>query len=191
VFGYRCKVRALESLGYTILSVTADGLPGLPAVFSHIPFQFCHFHAQKTVIKYTTKKPRTEAGRVLLQLMYALKEYSHETFLEALIAWHQVHQDFLKEKTVHPDGSWSYTHRKLRSALRSILNMSQYLFTYQAHPAGFIPPTTNTLEGHFSHIKIRAKCHRGITPLRLQRVVHALLLASSVSYREDLVQELF
>jgi hypothetical protein len=181
----------LQEKGYTILSVTADGLPGLPNVFKGIPFQYCHFHARKTITTYTTRRPKTEAGIALLCIMKNLKRYNHTTFKEEIRAWFFTHESFLKEKTVHPDGRWSYTHRRLRSALRSMLHMSSYLFTYQQHTECTIPATTNTPEGHFSHIKVRCGVHRGISTHRLQIVLIALLLASSVEYHEDLPEKLF
>ena len=181
----------LESLGYTIASVTADGLPGLPSMFNGIPFQFCHFHARKNITKYLTRRPKTEAGVQLQYIMHDLKYFTHETFRATLKSWNEQHGAFLKEKTVHPDGSWSYTHRKLRSALRSMLHMSTYLFTYQTRKDISIPLTTNTLEGHFSHIKVRIGCHRSISTTRKQKVVHAILLASSAEYKKDLSTMLF
>jgi hypothetical protein len=183
--------RFLEDLGYTIVSVTADGLPGLPSVFKGIPFQFCHFHARKNITKYLTRRPRTESGQELQYIMHDMKNYSHEGFVKVINAWHVKYQDFLKEKTVHPDGSWSYTHRRLRSAIRSMMHMSLYLFTYQSRKDIYIPPTTNTLEGHFSHIKVRVGCPRSISTLRKQKIIHAILLASSAEYKKDLDKLLF
>lgn len=181
----------LESLGYRITSVTADGLPGLPHIFQGIPFQFCHFHARKNITKYITRRPRTEAGVQLQYIMHDLKSFNHETFRNTLKSWNEQYGAFLKARTIHPDGSWSYTHRKLRSAIRSILHMSLYLFTYQARVDVYIPPTTNTLEGHFAHLKVRVSCHRSISTKRKQKIIHAILLASSAEYTKDLVKRLF
>lgn len=181
----------LLSLGYTLASVSADGLPGLPHIFEGIPFQFCHFHARKNITKYLTRRPRTEAGVQLQYIMHDLKYFTHETFRATLQKWNEEYGAFLKEKTIHPDGSWSYTHRQLRSAIRSMLHMSVYLFTYQSRTDLTIPPTTNTLEGHFTHLKIRVACHRSISTKRKQRIVHAILLASSAEYRKGLPEMLF
>ncbi len=138
----------LEEMGYTIQSVTADGLPGLPSVFAGIPFQYCHFHAKQNVIKYLTRKPRTDAGIELKYIMENIKKYDHQSFLKELTYWARKYDGFLKERTQHPEGGWSYTHRRVRSALRSLWKMSGYLFTYQKY--GFcIPPTTN--KTHSSH----------------------------------------
>jgi hypothetical protein len=188
---YKEGKQYLESLGYTITSVTADGLPGLPSIFKDIPFQFCHFHARKNITKYITRRPKTAAGIQLQYIMHDLKHFTHESFRATLKKWHEQQGSFLKEKTVHPDGSWSYTHRKLRSAIRSMLHMSGYLFTYQTRTDIYIPPTTNTLEGHFTHLKIRVACHRSISTKRKQKIVFAILFASSAEYKKDLKQRLF
>lgn len=181
----------IENLGYTIISVTADGLPGLPYVFKGIPFQYCHFHARKTVTFYLTRNPKIQAGIELVDIMKQLKLYTHTGFVKVITDWNIKHESFLKEKTFHTDGRWSYTHRRLRSAIRSMMSMSKYLFTYQESMTLKIPATTNTLEGHFSHIKIRCGVHRGISIDRMKKLITAILLASSVEYKKDLVQRLF
>ena len=181
----------LEDLGYTIISVTADGLPGLPSVFNDIPFQYCHFHARKTITTYLTRKPKVQAGIELLAIMKELKTYDHAGFVNTMNDWRYNHQSFLLEKTVHPDGRWSYTHRRLRSAIRSMMHMSPYLFTYQNNTLLHIPATTNTLEGHFSHIKVRCGVHRGIGTPRMKKLITATLLASSVTYTKDMHKKLF
>jgi len=183
---YHMGREVLEQLGYTIVSVTADGLPGLPAVFTGIPFQFCHFHAKKNVTKYLTRNPQLQAGIELKEIMHSITSYNHNSFISVLNEWKHRHDDFLKEKTIHPDGSWSYTHKRLRSALRSMIRMSPFLFTYQNEHSITIPTTTNSLEGHFSHIKVRLKAHRGISEKRQQKMISAILLNSSVSFKENM-----
>lgn len=183
--------RFLEEKGYVIVSVTGDGLTGLPALFQDIPFQYCHFHARKTVRTYLTKFPKTDAGIALSVIMKSIKNYNQESFVVAITDWHVRYANYLQQKTFSIDGSWEYTHRKLRGALRSIVHMSPFLYTYQTRADIYIPPTTNTLEGHFSHIKVRCGVHRSIGDVRLKKLLHALLLASSVSYHEDLPEKLF
>ena len=178
---YRLGKLTIERLGYTIVSVTGDGLPGLPNVFKGIPFQFCHFHAKKNVTKYLTRNPKLQAGVELKEIMQHIRFYSHDSFVTALHQWKTKYHDFLLERTVHPDGKWSYTHRRLRSAIRSMLRMSGYLFTYRQHDF-FIPTTTNSLEGHFSHLKVRLRVHRGLSTERKKKVIECILLNSPVTY---------
>ncbi len=181
----------LLKLGYTFMSVTADGLPGLPAVFSGIPFQYCHFHAKKNITKYLTKNPKTDAGVALLLLMNSIHLHTHETFVAALIQWRDRYQSFLNEKTYHPGGTWSYTHARLKSALRSMSRMIPFLFTYQREKTIFVPRTTNSLEGHFRHVRVRVNVHCGISIARKQKVIKAILFNSSAQYKKGMEKELF
>ena len=181
----------LLKLGYTFTSVTADGLPGLPAVFSGIPFQYCHFHAKKNITKYLTKHPKTNAGVALLMLMNSIHLYTEEVFVARLVEWRDQYQSFLNEKTFHPGGTWSYTHARLKSALRSMSRMIPYLFTYQREKTIFVPRTTNTLEGHFRHIKIRINVHCGLSISRKKKVIETILLNSSTTYKKEMEKRLF
>lgn len=180
----------LENLGYTIRSVTGDGLPGLPSVFLHIPFQYCHFHASKNIRKYITKNPKLEPGIELKRIMDDLKYYDQDTFLFLIEKWEIKYKDFLKEKTYHPHSGWSYTHGRLRSAIRSMKKMSSHLFTYDKYDF-FIPRTTNTLEGHFAHLKVRVGAHRGLCVKRKKKLIEFILLNSSSTYTKNMCKKLF
>jgi hypothetical protein len=181
----------LQRLGYTFTSVTADGLPGLPACFKDIPFQYCHFHAKKNITKYLTKNPKTDAGVALLALMERIHLHTEPTFILALLEWRNQYQLFLDEKTYHPGGTWSYTHTRLKSALRSMSRMIPYLFTYQRTSTAFVPRTTNSLEGHFRHLKVRVNVHCGISMERKQKLIEAILLNSSATYQKGMEEGLF
>jgi hypothetical protein len=188
---YERGKNALLTLGYSFTSVTADGLPGLPAVFGGIPFQYCHFHAKKNITKYLTKNPKTDAGGGLLLLMNTIHAYTEDSFTAALVKWRNLYQSFLNEKTYHPSGVWSYTHRRLKSALRSMSRMLTYLFTYQKEKTIFVPRTTNTLEGHFRHIKARVNVHCGLSMARKKKMIEAILLNSSATYEKGMEEGLF
>jgi len=180
----------LEKLGYTIRSVTGDGLPGLPSVYHSIPFQYCHFHAKKNIRRYITKNPQTKAGIELKFIMDNLKNYTHERFLKDITNWEIKYSDFLRERTYHPGGSYSYTHCRLRGAIRSMKKMSEFLFTYQKYYF-FIPATTNTLEGFFAHLKVRVGAHRGISIPRKQKLIELILLNSCNSFKKNMWKKLF
>jgi hypothetical protein len=182
--------RFLESLGYTFSSVTGDGLPGLPSVFPGIPFQYCHFHAKKNITRYITRNPKLEPGIDLKFIMDNLGFFDQATFIGLLEEWELKYSYFLKERTFHPGGTWSYTHGRLRSAIKSMKRMSFLLFTYQKYQF-FIPKTTNTLEGFFTHLKIRIKAHRGISLKRKQKIIQLILLNSSSSFEKDMWKKLF
>ncbi len=93
--------------------------------------------------------------------------------------FHVLYASFLNEKTFHPDGSWSYTHEGVRQAYLSIVHWYEYLFTFQADKS--IPTTTNTCDGHFSHIKDVLSIHRGMSQILKRKVLDAILLESTIA----------
>jgi hypothetical protein len=178
---YQEGKEVLESLGYTITSVTCDGLPGLVDVFQGIPVQFCHFHQAQIIRRYVTLHPKLIPGHELLALLGQLTSSTAKDFRLQLAQFIDCHRDFLNERTTDPaTGQWSFTHRRLRSALRSLHRNLPYLFTYQRFPGLKVPTTTNALESHFSHIKDVVRIHRGLSLTMKQKVLQAILLNSSI-----------
>ena len=146
--------RFLEDLGYTFLSVTMDGLRGLANVFNDIPVQFCHFHQKQIIRRYVTKNPRLDAGRALKEAVETLTHSNEKQFTHDLNSYIDQYRGFLNEKTTGPvTGTWSFTHKRLRSAIRSLQANLPQLYTYQKYPHFTISTTTNSLESHFGHIK--------------------------------------
>jgi len=176
---YRMGKEYLEKLGYTILSVTCDGFSGNIPVFKGIPLQMCQFHMKQIVVRNVTFKPKTEAGKVLLALAQTLTYTTRETFTERLRRFHVEYASFLNEKTVHPDGSSSYTHEGVRAAYRSLVAWYPYLFVF--HTNNLIPNTTNTCDGHFSHVKDIIRIHRGLHKAFKQKVLDAIFLESTIA----------
>ncbi len=179
VLDYREGKDVLQRLGYQILSVTADGFLGLQNVFSGIPFQMCQFHMKQIVIRYVTRRPQTEAGQVLLAMVRTLTCTEKEVFRKRLMLFTFKYTEFINEKTIHPDGTSSYTHEGVKSAYESLIKWFPYLFTYQEHKG--IPNTSNTCEGHFSHIKDIFRIHRGITKELKQKMLDSILLESTIA----------
>lgn len=172
---------SIESLGYTILSATCDGLPGLLNVFNGVPTQFCHFHQTQIVRRYVTENPKLVAGHELLGLSKTLTITTEAVFTHRLHLFIDRHRHFLNEKTSDPlTGKWFFTHRRLRSAVHSFIRNLPHLFTFETYPHLKIPTTTNALESHFSHIKDVVRIHRGLSLAMKQKVIHAILLNSSI-----------
>ena len=69
--------------------------------------------------------------------------------------------------------------------------MIPYLFTYQNEKTISVPRTTNTLEGHFRHIKVRVNVHCGISVHRKKKLIEAILLNSSATYQKGMEEGLF
>ena len=169
----------LESLGYVILSVTCDGFSGNIPVFKGIPLQMCHFHMKQIVIRNVTLKPKTEAGQVLLALIRTLTYCRKDEFTRDLRLFHVQYALFLNEKTYHPEGGWSYTHDGVRRAYLSVVHWYDYLFIF--HVDQKIPNTTNTCDGHFSHVKDVIRIHRGLHKALKQKVLDAIFLESTIA----------
>ena len=83
---------------------------------------------------------------------------------------------FLEEKTLilgltRPQ----YTHKNVRSALRSVQTNLPYLFTYLRYPQLNMPNTTNTIDGYFASVKKKVAAHHGLRKDRRFRVISELL----------------
>ena len=173
----------LEQKGYKILSVTCDGFSGNIPVFKGISLQMCHFHMKSIVIRGVTLKPKTEAGQVLLALIKTITYTTQKDFTNRLRMFHASYANFLNEKTFHPDGSWSWTHEGVRKAYLSVVHWYDYLFVY--HSDKLIPNTTNTCDGHFSHIKDIVRIHRGLHRSLKQKVLDAIFLESTIAPKKN------
>lgn len=187
--GYRQLRDTLDVLGYRICSVTGDGFPGILTAFAGIPYQMCHVHMERLVTTRTTRKPQTEAGQVLLALARSLHTTNSHQFHIRHRAYVERYRDLLNAKTAHPvTGEWDWTHRPLRQATASLQHFEHYLFTFEHDHS--IPKTTNGLEGFFSHLKQYLGIHRGVERAQAQRILHSLLLASSVAPDEQARQNI-
>lgn len=186
---YRQMRADLESLGYEILSITGDGFGGIRQAFSDIPFQMCQVHMERLVIKGTTKNPQTEAGVVLLALARTLKDTDSHTFRVRMKTFFDTYHTFLNEKTIHPiSGESSYTHEGIVLAFKSLANFEKFLFTYEHNKK--IPKTTNSLEGHFRHIKRVVNVHCGLGREHKEKVLSSLLLAGTVAPTDERLDEI-
>ncbi|MDP3900089.1 MAG: hypothetical protein Q8Q23_03350 [bacterium] len=140
-----------------------DGKRGVKEVFSGLPVQLCHFHQVAIIKRYLTSKPKLPAGVELWRIALTLAETTEKKFVKQLDDWHQKQETFLKEKTINPiTGKWFYTHKRVRSAYRSLKTNLPYLFTYQKYPKLYIPNTTNSLDGSFNTLKTLLRNHRGM-----------------------------
>ena len=170
----------LEHLGYTVLSVTGDGFGGLRQAFNGIPYQMCHIHMERIVVTGTTRKPELEAGIALLALAKTLHYTDGETFKNYLKKYLEKYRNFINEKSVNPlTGKICYTHEPLYRATLSLIRFLPYLFTFEKNKD--IPRTTNTIEGHFSHIRDVVEIHRGLSRPQMEKVLHSIFLASTIA----------
>ena len=173
---YRQGRVALERQGYTIQAVVLDGRPGVRQLFSDVPVQMCHFHQKQIITRYLTRNPKLEAGIALKNITTLLCETTEYDFTHALDDWYERWALFLKEKTIDPVTlKWHYTHKRLRSAYRSLRTNLPYLFTYQKHRELVIPNTTNSLDGCFAYLKELTRIHRGATKTLRKKIIKDVL----------------
>lgn len=173
---YRLGREHLEKNGFKIIAVVLDGRKGIREVFNGLPIQMCHFHQKRIVTRYLTSRPRLDAGVELRMIAKIIPHSNEKELTKKLNNWFENWKDFLKEKTINPNtGRWFYTHKRIRSAYRSLINNLPYLYTYQRYPELKIPNTTNSLDGYFNRLKSLLNVHRGLNPKRRYRMIVEIL----------------
>jgi len=165
-----------EKQGFEIEAAVIDGRPGLFEVFWDMPIQMCQFHQMQIMTRYLTTRPKLIAGQTLRHIALCIPKSDEDEMREVLEEWHEKWKDFLKEKTFNPQTNrWFYTHKRLRSAYRSITRNLPLLYTYQKYPKLNIPNTTNSLDGTFSHLKDMLRIHRGLKKSRKLKMIDEIL----------------
>lgn len=176
---YSQGIAELEKKGYEILALVMDGRKDLPGMFPSKKVQLCQFHQQKTVRKYLTRHPKTEAALVLKQIVDWLAKTDKESFEGMFGEWCAKWDSYLKERTVDPESGKSYyTHKKLRSAYLSIKRNLPLLFTWYNDFELGIPNTTNLIDGHFSQLKRLLRSHNGLSRKRRKKLIVGFFEAS-------------
>lgn len=162
--------------GFEVQAAVIDGRPGLIEVFWDVPIQMCHFHQMQIMTRYLTTRPKLIAGQTLRHIAMCIPRSNEDDMRRLLVNWHNKWKDFLKEKTYNPQTRrWFYTHKRLRSAFRSINRNLPILYTYQKYPELNIPNTTNSLDGTFSHLKDMLRIHRGLRRNRKLKLIDEIL----------------
>ena len=161
---YFTAIGSLKAKGIEIQSIVFDGRRGLVQMFPDIPVQPCPFHQVKTVSRYLTRNPKTEAGKALWRLALALKNSKQSGFEHNLQTWFEQYQSYLNERTFDTEtGKSHYTHKNIRSAYFSLKRNLAYLFVFEQYPDLNIPNTANLLDGTFSGMKRLLACHHGMS----------------------------
>jgi hypothetical protein len=175
---YERGIRELQNRGYEILAIVCDGRRGLLKSFGKIPVQMCQFHQAAIIRRYITKNPKTPASIELKSIVDILSKTDKESFEGVLDEWVVKWESFLNERTRNPEtGKSHYTHRRLRSAYRSLKTNMPWIWTWYENPAIKIPNTTNAIEGHFAHLKNKLRNHNGLTLERKKKFIDGFLKA--------------
>lgn len=168
-------LRTLKQAGYRFKSVTIDGRKGFEEAIRKelggVPIQLCLFHARAIVRRYLGPNPSTEAGQELAHLMSKITFICPQDFID------QFHHLTLKHRRnlIPPTVVKNRRRQRIRLAYRFVENNMHRMFTFRDLPDLNIPPTTNHLEGLFSHIKERIKLHRGLQENRKKIAIKYLL----------------
>lgn len=166
----------IEQQGFTLKAAVLDGKRGVKEVFSDLPVQMCQFHQVAIINRYLTRKPKLEAGKELRSIALFLTTGNEKEFTALLDNWYEKWKEFLKERSINLETQrLNYTHKRLRSAYRSLKTNLPYLFTYQKYPELKIPNTTNSLDGTFSYFKTLLRIHRGMSKAKRYKAICEIL----------------
>lgn len=175
---YKRGINQLQEQGFVISAIVCDGRRGLINSFLNIPVQMCQFHQVAIVRRYITKNPRMPAAIELKELTAMMKQTDKESFEGALELWYIKWKTFLNERTINEKtGKRFYTHRRLRSAYRSLETNLKWLFTWYDHLELKIPNTTNAIDGHFADLKNKLRNHNGLSMKRKMKFIDEFLKA--------------
>lgn len=168
-------IEQIISHGCVVYGIVCDGKKGLFSAFPGIPVQMCQFHQKQIITRYLTNSPKLPAGIELKKIVDSISASCGDVFAMFIELWMLKWDRFLKEKTYSDTGKWFYTHKRLRSAIRSLKTNLPFLFTFQNYPDLQIPNTINSLEGINSVLKSKIKAHQGISSHRRKKIIDYLL----------------
>jgi len=184
---YDVATDTLEAMGYTVQAAVIDGRRGVRQMLERkgIPIQQCQFHQLQTITQCLTRRPKLVQNQELRAIALTLCRTTQTAFESKLDAWHEQHEDWLKERYLEPaSGRTRYQHDRTRRAYFSLRRNLPYLFTYQdgalAARGIKVPNTTNALDGRFGVWKTKLKAHRGCS-----RTLKTKILCSFLSEETD------
>jgi len=175
-------IEELRSKGWVILCLVVDGKNLSLGEKLNIPVQMCQFHQLVIIKRYLTSDPKLLASQQLKQIAELLPRTTGNKFRVLLDAWYFRWSEFLKEKTkIHGTNRWFYTHKRTRSAYRSLRANEPYLFTFEWLKTQGIncPKTNNSLEGSFAHLKDKVRLHRGLKLNRKLKLINQILVGKT------------
>ncbi len=175
---YALGIAHLQAKGFVVKAIVCDGRRGLLQLFKGIPVQMCQFHQMAIITRYLTRKPKLKAAGELRELSLMLTKTDRESFEGALGQWHEKWEAFLNERSTNANtGKSFYTHKRLRSAYRSLATNLPWLFTWYDNIEMGIPNTTNAIDGHFADLKNKLRNHNGLSLPRKTKFIDEFLKA--------------
>jgi hypothetical protein len=171
-------IKELQNRGFHIQGIVCDGKKGLFQSIKNIPVQMCQFHQSAIIRRYLTRKPKLMAAKELMVIVNMMKQTDKESFEGALNDWLEKWGIFINERTINDKtGKSFYTHKKLRSAYRSLKKNLNWLFTWYDFIELNIPKTTNAIDGHFADLKNKLRNHNGLSLKRKMKFIDEFLKA--------------
>lgn len=159
--------------------VVMDGQKGLFAaaktLWPTVPIQRCQFHVIAFAIQYLGRRPKDQAGKDLLEILYTLKEAkTHEArdqWIRVYKKWEEKYEKMLAMKNY--GNRFLYPrHRSARLVIRRSL---PHLFNFLDHEGA--PNTTNLVEGWVNSAVAEAlRFHRGLR-VHEKKALVAIILA--------------
>lgn len=129
--------------------------------------------------RYTTTKPKTLAGKDLYRLAKDLFLVNTSddacAWIDRLVTWRKVYNDFLQEMTTDEYGNQHSTHERLLKAENSLLRLIKQhtLFTFIEIADIKIPTTNNRIEGGVNaQLREMLRVHRGLPLERRLKAVY-------------------
>lgn len=171
-------INELKLRGFKILAIVCDGRRGLINSFKEVPVQMCQFHQAAIIRRYITQNPKMPASIELKEIVSLMKSTDKESFTGVLDEWYTKWKSFLEERTTNEiTGKSHYTHKRLRSAYRSLKTNLPWLFTWYDNIELNIPNTTNAIEGNFADLKNKLRNHNGLSVDRKKKFIDGFLKA--------------
>lgn len=175
---YKYGIEELKKRGFDVIAIVCDGRRGLINSFTDIPVQMCQFHQAAIIRRYITKNPRLPASIELKEIVSTMTQTDKESFEGAVEHWYNKWKSFLNERTINEKtGRSNYTHKRLRSAHRSLKTNMKWLFTWYDKIELNIPNTTNAIDGHFADLKNKLRIHNGLSIERKKKFIDGFLKA--------------
>ncbi|MFV0470960.1 MAG: hypothetical protein ACK5L7_02835 [Paludibacteraceae bacterium] len=175
---YKIGIEIIINKGIEIQSIICDGRNGLFTLFGNIPIPMCQRHQIEIISMYLTRIPKLQAGKELYLLTKNMPHLSENEFITAFKEWETKWTAFLNERTKNErTGKTLFTHKKLRSAWRSLKNNFPYLFVFEKHKELDIPNTKNVFECSFGALKKRMNNHNGMTLEHKKKFIDGFLKA--------------
>ena len=131
---------------------------------------------KQIIRRYLTNDQIHKATIALKELMVTLPSITESEFKERYISWRNFWAYTLNKRSLLKSGKTKYTHKRLRSAMRSIDFFLPYLFTYQKQNCAGMPNTNNKIEDTFTDLKKNLNNHSGLSTKNCKRFICGFFL---------------